>query len=813
MKTITAIFLASLLVILSDMLFAQDQLGYQMPPQAIADLADAAPTPAVSLSPDDQWMLLMQRSSMPSIAELSQPELRIGGLRINPRNNGQSRTSYYLGFRFRSMDDQAEYSIEGLPADPLISNVSWSADGKFIAFTHSKQEHIELWVLEVESRKARKLTDAHVNAAMRGRPYSWISTSHDILLTAIPEGRQAAPQKPATPSGPVISSNEGKVAAVRTYQDLLKNGFDESLFSYFTESQLLLVNAESGVSKKLGEEGIFRSFSPSPDGQYILIEEIKKPFSYLVPYYRFPRSVEIWDKSGNVVREMADLPSGEDIPKGFMSVQTGRRSFSWRADKAASLYWAEALDAGDPKKEVEFRDQVYHMDAPFKGDPKADMKTSLRYSGIQWGDADLAIVNEYWWNTRRRISTAFSPENPKETKVLFDRSTEDRYNDPGNFETVRNEYGRYVLLQDKKKNKLFLFGSGASPEGNKPFVDTYDLENGETERLWRSDNPYYEYPIAIRDVKKMTVLTSRESKEMPANFYIRNLKNGKLEQVSEFGNPYPSLSGIKKELIKYERNDGLPLTGTLYTPPGYDPQKDGPIPVLLWAYPREFKSASAAGQVSGSPNRFVRLYGGSPLFWVARGYAILDGPSMPVIGEGDEEPNDSFVKQLVANAAAAIAKLEEMGVADGKRVAVGGHSYGAFMTANLLAHSDLFACGIARSGAYNRTLTPFGFQSEERTFWESPDIYFAMSPFMHADKVKEPILLIHGEADNNSGTYPLQSQRYYNALKGHGATARLVMLPHESHGYRARESVMHMLWEMDSFMQKHLGKGFKQSSR
>ncbi|MEL6253046.1 MAG: prolyl oligopeptidase family serine peptidase [Bacteroidota bacterium] len=813
MKTISAILLASLMAILSNMLFAQDQLGYQMPPQAIADLADAAPTPAVSLSPDDQWMLLMQRSSMPSIAELSQPELRIGGLRINPRNNGQSRTSYYLGFTFRSMEDQKEFGVEGLPSEPLISNVSWSADGKYIAFTHSKQEYIELWVLDVESRKARKLTDAYINAAMRGRPYSWISTSYDIIMAAIPEGRGDAPQKPATPLGPVISSNEGKVAAVRTYQDLLKNAFDESLFSYFTESQLHLVNAQSGTSKKLGDEGTFMGFSPSPDGQYIMVNQIKKPFSYLVPYYRFPRSVEIWDKAGNLVREMADLPSGEDIPKGFMSVQTGRRSFSWRADKAASLYWAEALDGGDPKKKVEFRDQVYHMDAPFKGDPVADMKTGLRYSGIQWGDSDLAIVNEYWWNTRRRISTAFSPENPSETKVLFDRSTEDRYNDPGNFETVRNEYGRYVILQDKKKKKLFLFGSGASPEGNKPFVDTYDLESGETERLWRSDNPYYEYPIAIRDVKKMTVLTSRESKETPANFYIRNLKNGELEQVSEFGNPYPSLSGIRKELIKYERNDGLPLTGTLYTPPGYDPQKDGPIPVLLWAYPREFKSASAAGQVSGSPNRFVRLYGGSPLFWVARGYAILDGPSMPVIGEGDEEPNDSFVKQLVANAAAAIAKLEEMGVADGKRVAVGGHSYGAFMTANLLAHSDLFACGIARSGAYNRTLTPFGFQSEERTFWESPDIYFAMSPFMHADKVKEPILLIHGEADNNSGTYPLQSQRYYNALKGHGATARLVMLPHESHGYRARESVMHMLWEMDSFMQKYLGKGFKQASR
>ncbi|MEM6802580.1 MAG: prolyl oligopeptidase family serine peptidase, partial [Bacteroidota bacterium] len=680
-------------------------------------------------------------------------------------------------------------------------------------FTLSKGNKIELWTLETLSRKAKKLSDKAINAAMRGRPYSWVSNSHQIFARFIPEGRGEAPQKPLSPEGPVISENDGKVAAVRTYQDLLKNSYDEEMFSYYTQAQLALIDVDQTSEKLLGDAAIFRSISASPDGNYLLVEKINEPFSYLVPYYRFPRSYAIWDMQGKVVRELANLPSGEDVPKGFMAVQKGRRSFSWRADVAASIYWAEALDGGDPKKEVEYRDQVYHLEAPFTAEPKEDMKTQLRFSGILWGDEELAIVYEYWWNSRRRISSAFSPNNPAEKRVLFDRSTEDRYNDPGSFETRMNEYGRYVILKDKKGKNLFLFGNGASPEGNKPFVDTYDLESGKTERLWRSKNPYYEYPIAIRDPKKLTVLTSRESKEMPANFYIRNLKSGELSQISDFSNPYPQLEGIKKELIKYKRNDGLDLTGTLYTPPYYDPEKDGSIPVLLWAYPREYKSADAAGQVSGSPNRFVRLYGGSPLFWVARGYAILDGPSMPIIGEGDEEPNDKFVEQLIGNAAAAIDKLKEMGVSDAKRVAVGGHSYGAFMTANLLAHSDLFACGIARSGAYNRTLTPFGFQAEERTFWEAPEIYFSMSPFMHADKIKEPILLLHGEADNNSGTYPLQSQRFYNALKGHGATARLVMLPHESHGYRARESVMHMLWEMDTFMQKHLGEGFNSKSR
>lgn len=813
MKTLATFLFIHVLIFMSTTLFAQDQTGYQMPPAAIADLADAPPTPAVSLSPDDSWLLLMKRSSMPSIAELAQPELRIGGLRINPRNNGPSRASYYLGFTLKSMEDQKEYPITGLPEGALLSNVSWSTDGSHVAFTHSLDRGIELWVFEVATRKARKLTGPDVNASMRGRPYEWVSNSHHLIYTALPDDRGEMPTKPTAPSGPVISSNDGAVAAVRTYQDLLKNGYDEDLFTYFTRSQLKKLDATSGEISDLGEAGIFRYFSASPNGDYLLTEEIKQPFSYLVPYYRFPRQVKVLDKNGNEVKTLADLPSGENIPKGFMSVQTGRRSFSWRADKGAELYWVEALDGGDAEKEVEYRDQLFHLAAPFSGKPIAAMKLHLRYSGITWGDESLAIIREYWWNTRKRITSRFDPTNPNEKQVLFDRSTEDRYNDPGNFETVRNEYGKYVLLQDKKKNSLFLFGSGASPEGNRPFVDKFDIKSGEVERLWRSESPYYEYPIAITDLKKSEVLTSRESQTVPANFFIRNLKNGNLSQITSFENPYPQLKGIQKELIKYERNDGLPLTGTLYTPPNYNPEKDGPIPVLLWAYPREFKSAAAAGQVSGSPNRFVRLYGGSPLFWVARGYAILDGPSMPVIGEGNEEPNDTFVEQLVGNAAAAIAKLEEMGIADGKRVAVGGHSYGAFMTANLLAHSDLFACGIARSGAYNRTLTPFGFQSEQRTFWESPDIYFQMSPFMHADKIKEPILLLHGEADNNSGTYPLQSQRFYNALKGHGATARLVMLPHESHGYRARESVMHMLWEMDSFMEKHMGKGFQQQSR
>ncbi|MRR10727.1 S9 family peptidase, partial [bacterium] len=322
----------------------------------------------------------------------------------------------------------------------------------------------------------------------------------------------------------------------------------------------------------------------------------------------------------------------------------------------------------------------------------------------------------------------------------------------------------------------------------------------QTRRLFRSEAPHYELPVEILDPAQGTFLTRRESVSEPPNYYVRNLKTNSDRALTAFPHPTPQIAGVYKELIRYEREDGVKLTGTLYLPPGKKPA-DGPFPLLMWVYPQEFKSADAAGQVTDSPYRFVRVSPMSPLLWLAAGYAVLDDPTMPIVGEGQAEPNDTYVKQLVAGARAAVDEMVRRGIAERGRIAIGGHSYGAFTTANLLAHTDLFAAGIARSGAYNRTLTPFGFQAEERTFWQAPETYFIMSPFSHADKIKKPLLLIHGEADNNPGTFPMQSERFFSALKGHGATVRLIMLPHESHGYRARESLLHMAAEMTDWLQ------------
>ena len=776
-----------------------------MPPQIIADLIDAPPTPAASLSPAGHIMLLLGRASLPSIEEVAQEELRLAGIRINPKTNGSSRSSHFNSIKIKSVDGKMEQPVDGLPNHPKIENVSWSPNGLRILFTIKKENGLELWTVDLEKATAKKLSEANVNDSMSGLPYTWFSDSKTIIYKKINPNRGGKPIENIRPIGPTIQSNEGNIAPVRTYQDLLKNKHDEALFEYYTASELIKINCETGETQPFATPGIIKGMGTSPDGNYVLVYTIKKPFSYIVPFSRFPFDVDIFDKDGKHITKLAQIPLSENIPKGFGATRMGARSFSWRADVPATIYWVEAQDGGDPKKEAVIRDKMFFQQAPFSDKVQEGIQFELRYGGVTWGDENLAMTSEWEWETRREITSSWNPSSPNSgKKIIFDRSWEDKYNSPGSFETHRNQFGRGVLLTAQNRQKLYLKGQGASPEGNRPFIDEFDLATKTSTRLWRSEAPYYEAPVEILDIENGVILTRRESREIPPNYFIKNLKSKKDTQLTSFKNPYKALAGIKKELIKYKRKDGLDLTGTLYTPEGYDEEKDGRLPVLMWAYPREFKSANAAGQVSDSPYEFTRLFWGSPIFWVTQGYAVFDDFGMPIVGEGDEEPNETFREQLVMDAEAAIDKLVEMGVADKNRLTIGGHSYGAFMTANLLAHSNLFAAGIARSGAYNRTLTPFGFQSEERTFWESTETYINMSPFVHADKIKQPLLLIHGAADNNSGTYPMQSERMFTALKGHGATVRLVMLPHESHGYQARESIMHMLWEMTEWMRVHV---------
>ncbi|KAJ6343752.1 hypothetical protein OIU76_005490 [Salix suchowensis] len=808
----------------------EDEGKYQLPPPEIKDIVDAPPLPALSFSPQRDKILFLKRRSLPPLAELARPEEKLAGMRIDGKFNTRSRMSFYTGIGIHQlMPDGAlgpEREIHGYPDGARINFVSWSLDGRHLAFSirgddeDNSSSKLRVWVANVETGKAQPLfqsPNVYLNAIFDN--YVWVDNT-SLLVCAIPSSRGDLPKKPLVPSGPKIQTNEQKdVIQVRTFQDLLKDEYDEDLFDYYATSQLVLASLD-GTTKEIGHPAVYTSLDPSPDHKYLLVSSIHRPYSFIVPCGRFPKKVEVWTTDGKFVREVCDLPLAEDIPIAFSSVRKGMRSINWRADKPSTLYWAETQDGGDAKVEVSPRDIIYMQPAePLEGEqPEILHKLDLRYGGISWCDDSLALVYESWYKTRRTRTWVISPGSKDVSpRILFDRSSEDVYSDPGSPMLRRTPDGTYVIAKIKKENDegtyVLLNGSGATPEGNVPFLDLFDINAGSKERIWESDKErYYETVVALMSdyeegdllLNQLKLLISKESKTENTQYSIHKWPEKKVCQITNFPHPYPQLASLQKEMIKYQRKDGVQLTATLYLPPGYDPSKDGPLPCLVWSYPGEFKSKDAAGQVRGSPNEFAGIGPTSALLWLARRFAILSGPTIPIIGEGDEEANDRYVEQLVASAEAAVEEVIRRGVAHPSKIAVGGHSYGAFMTANLLAHAPhLFCCGIARSGAYNRTLTPFGFQNEDRTLWEAMTTYVEMSPFMSANKIKKPILLIHGEEDNNSGTLTMQSDRFFNALKGHGALSRLVILPFESHGYAARESIMHVLWETDRWLQKH----------
>ncbi|KAL4305352.1 hypothetical protein AHAS_Ahas16G0069700 [Arachis hypogaea] len=804
--------------------------GYRVPPPEIKDIVDAPPVPALSFSPLRDKILFLKRRALPPLSELARPEEKLAGVRIDGKSNCRSRMSFYTGIGIHRIlpDDTLgpETEVHGLPEGAKINFVNWSPDGRHLSFSirvnqeDGDSSKFRVWIADVETGMARPLfqsPDIHLNAVFEN--YVWVD-NFSLLVCTIPLSRGALPKKPLVPGGPKIQSNEEKnIIQVRTFQDLLKDEYDEDLFDYYATSQLVLASLD-GATKEIGPPAVYTSMDPSPDHKYVLISSIHRPYSFTVPCGRFPKKVELWRADGKLVRELCDLPLAEDIPIAINSVRRGKRSINWRSDKPSSLYWVETQDGGDAKVEVSPRDIIYTEPAePLDGEQPAILhKLDLRYGGISWCDDSLTLVYESWYKTRRIRTWVISPgAEDVAPRILFDRSSEDVYSDPGSPMLRRTQAGTYVIARIKKENDegryIILNGSGATPEGNIPFLDLFDINSGKKERIWESDKErYYETVVALMSDQEegdlhldlLKILISKESKTENTQYHFVRWPDKKLVQITSFPHPYPQLESLQKEMIRYQRKDGVQLTATLYLPPGYNPSTDGPLPCLFWSYPGEFKSKEAAGQVRGSPNEFPGIGPTSALLWLARGFAILSGPTIPIIGEGDEEANDRYVEQLVASAEAAVEEVIRRGVAHPKKIAVGGHSYGAFMTANLLAHAPhLFCCGIARSGAYNRTLTPFGFQNEDRTLWEATNTYVEMSPFMSANKIKKPILLIHGEEDNNSGTLTMQSDRFFTALKGHGALCRLVILPYESHGYTARESIMHVLWETDRWLYKY----------
>jgi dipeptidyl aminopeptidase/acylaminoacyl peptidase len=774
------------LAFLAPALVAQEP--YKLPPQEVIDIVDAPPTPLVSMSPAGDTMALVERESMPTIAYISEPILRIAGMRITPSFNSRQVLSFSTGLSLKDLKTGAVRRVD-LPDGVKFTFPSWSPDGRTIALLRYVEGGVELWAVDVVTAKAKALTPASVNAVL-GR-IEWAPDSRRIVIGLVPDGRGPAPVAPRVPIGPEVQVSGGREAKAATYEDLLKTAFDEMLFDHYATSQTALVDAVTGEIKKIGGPVIVDSIAVSPDMRYLLVERIKRPYSYSLPASGFAHSIEVWDPDGVLVKILADLPTEEGVP--INGVPKGPRNVDWMPHMPATLIWVEALDGGDPKAEAPYRDRWLKLDAPFTADPQEVLRLKERAGGLAYfATPGKALATQMEWKRSWRTTFLVDLTHPGVAPVkIWDLGLRDRYKDPGRPVMTALKTGARVVLQDK--DWIYLSGAGSSPKGDHPFLDRMNLKTLKVERLWQCQDPAYETFVDFAGNSRTKLITSYETKTEPPNYYFYDLKTKARTALTDFKDPAPQLTGIRKERITYKRADGIELSGTLYLPPGY---KEGTrLPVVIWAYPMEYDSAATASQVRGSVNRFTFYRGTSQLLFVTQGYAVLDNAEMPVVGT-PETVNDTFVQQIVSNAEAAIRKLDEMGVGDPKRVGVGGHSYGAFMTANLLAHCNLFAAGIARSGAYNRTLTPFGFQSERRTLWEAPETYIKMSPFMFADKIKTPLLLIHGMADNNSGTFPIQSERLFAALKGFGATARFVYLPYESHGYSARESVLDVLAEM-----------------
>ena len=781
--------------ILAPTVAAQDT--YQKPPKAILDVMNAPAPPVAFPSPNGSELLLAEPVRYPSIAELARPMYRLAGVRIDPADNGQHNPPRFRNLVLLSVADGRSMPI-AFAAGEGFGRPDWAPDSKHFYLSVERDRTVELWVGTAALATIQRIPGVALNSTL-GEPCRWMPGGAALLCRTVVANRGRPPAESRVPIGPIIQESFGEASPVPTWEDLLSSKHDEGLFDFYATSQLSLIDVSTGKAVPVGKPGVYDLDDPSPNGRLILVARIHRPYSYIVPFGRFPHDVEVWNRSGHSVYKLADLPLAETVPIG--GVPTGPRDYQWQPTAPATLVWVEALDGGDPRANVANRDRILELPAPFLAQPSELARTEYRFAGFTWGErGDIAILREFDRHRLWERSWFINPQRPsEEPRLVWDMSQQDRYHAPGQPVMKLLPNGHEAMVENG--NDIFLRGPGASPEGDRPFLDHFDIATLKAERLFHCDEKSYEEIVALISPDGSKFVTRHETPNDPPNYFLHSVGENSPRALTHYTDPTPQLRVIHKELVTYTRADGVALSMTVYLPPDY---KQGERrPAVIWAYPREYTDARVAGQVSGSPNRFTEFTGLSPFWFLLDGYVLLDGPTMPVIGP-PRTANDTYVEQIVSSAKAAIDKATEMGIIDPNRVGVGGHSYGAFMTANLLAHSDLFKAGIARSGAYNRTLTPFGFQNERRTFWQAEDVYLRMSPFMFADKLKTPILLIHGMADNNSGTFPIQSERMFAALKGNGGNVRYVQLPDEAHGYAARESIEHVIWEMLRWFDKYV---------
>jgi dipeptidyl aminopeptidase/acylaminoacyl peptidase len=812
---LTAILLSTALVAAPATPEPERASGYDRPPQYVLDVLHAPVPPRPLLSPTRSSVLLVSWAQYPPMAQVAEPFLKLAGVRVEPRTRRKHDTPGGYGVaqcaQTLSVVDIAtrrETPI-ALPAGGCADGFSWASDGKTFAFRNTSHDAVELWAGD-GTGATRRLGDVRLNP-MLGSSHQWGSGDKSLLVKMVPGDQGPAPAAEAGGEGPRVQESSGG-GEFSTYEarDTLRNQADAALFEYYGTSQLALVDLATGAVRRIGAPAVISDVELSPDGQHILVSSIRKPYSYSVTYGRFARDVQVWDLEGNATT-LAQLPVSDHVP--IHGVPTGPRNHEWRPTEPATVVWAEALDGGDWKTKVPARDKVMMQSAPFTAAPVEIARTEQRYAGIDWSERrGLGLLQEYDDNRHWRRTFLIDADHPDvKPRLLWDLSSDESYEDPGQPVYRMMPNGQWAVRQ--KDDTIFLSGQGASPAGDRPFLDSFDLRTGRSRRLFRSGRDAYEYFLSFAgDATTNTFLTWRQTPIEAPNLMLRTLGAqvrkpaeheamfaSTMRAITQIPDPTPAVRAIKKRLVTYKRKDGVDLSFTLYTPPDY---KEGTrVPAILYAYPLDYANAKTAGEVSGSEQYFTRLRDYQLL--LLSGYAIIDNAAFPIVGD-PQKAYDTYIEQLVDNAQAAIDKAVELGVVDRDRIGVTGHSHGAMMTANLVAHTDLFRAGVATSGAYNKTLTPFGFQNERRSVWNALDTYLKVSPYFYANKMRAPLLLIHGADDANPGTTPLQSEQLYEAIRGNGGTTRLVMLPHEPHWYSSMESNEQLAYEELRWFDKYV---------
>jgi dipeptidyl aminopeptidase/acylaminoacyl peptidase len=794
---------------------------YILPPESVQELfsRDKNYVTLDALSPDGKHFLVTRSTELSTLEKMSFETYRLAELEFRPKTNRH----WYLdtfgmnGLRVYSFEQRQLKDIP-IPADTIVSDMMWSPDGGKVAFLAHRPEGTRVWTADVATGKTSPLGDAFVMATLTGRRgrgtpatsgsrmLQW-TPKGTVITLLVPSDRGPEPER-GVPKSPIIRRTREKPSPTRTQPFLLKDEHDMALFRYYTTAQMAEL-APGKAPRKIGEPAVYMGFSSSPDGQYILAEKLVEPFSFIVGYSSFPNRLDVMDLDGKVVSNIREIPLQENQTRRSSQVlQDFPREVVWHPSGATlGFLWKEEKKRDEEGEESEDEERTPRRDRIMSLAPPFDMSQvklhvlntdkDQSFNGIRYAmEGDFAFVtvrdsdNENGESTEKIVAYHLGRDDPTEQIVVPEYDPDDIIDHPGEILTQRTQNGIVYALTSSKGGQVYLEGDGLKEDFKpQPFVDRVAIGGGQKERVFEGGKDMYERPLVPLDPDLSQMIVARESKAEFPNSYLWS-PSGSMNKLTANQDPFPEITGVKRVDFTFTRRDGLEIQGRISLPVGY--QEGTRVPAMFWTYPSEYSSEKEYEEDAirdRNHNRFTHLsYLRWSDIWLSQGYALVH-PDVPIIDKGNTY-NDNYVQHMVDSLYAAIRKVDQMGYIDVDRIGHGGHSYGAFATANLLAHTPFFKAGIAGNGAYNRSLTPMGFQSERRFIWDTHGLYLEMSPFFQADRIDTPILLYHGADDNNTGTFPIQSDRLIQALTGLGKTAVLYKYPYESHSPRAKATYM-----------------------